>query len=72
MNRGSLKVTELFAKRYLTKKGLYKLCKRQIEDRLMDGEPGPLIRSVAKLMDDITGRNDMRFKDWLFQVHKIE
>jgi branched-chain amino acid aminotransferase len=41
---------------------------RQINDRQLDNAPGPLSRKIADLLDDISGGNDGRFKDWMYPV----
>jgi len=41
---------------------------RQIEDRLIEGTPGPLTREISVLMDEIVSGRDNRFKGWLFPV----
>ncbi len=41
---------------------------RRIEERVLEGTPGPLTRKVANLMNEIVGGREERFKDWLFPV----
>ncbi|MBW1862507.1 MAG: aminotransferase class IV, partial [Deltaproteobacteria bacterium] len=41
---------------------------RRIEDRALEGTPGPLSRKLMALMSDIEAGRDERFKDWLFPV----
>jgi branched-chain amino acid aminotransferase len=41
---------------------------RQIEDRHINGMPGPLTRRLAACMDDVVAGRDELFKDWLVPV----
>lgn len=41
---------------------------RKIEERALDGTPGPLTRKVDNLMGEIVSGREERFKDWLFPV----
>jgi branched-chain amino acid aminotransferase len=41
---------------------------RKIEDRDVKGTPGPVTRTLASLMTEITSGRDQRFRDWLFPV----
>ncbi len=41
---------------------------RKIEDRDVKGTPGPVTRTLASLMTEITSGRDERFRDWLFPV----
>ena len=41
---------------------------RKIEDRMLEGTPGPLTRKLMALMGEIEAGRDERFKDWLFPV----
>lgn len=41
---------------------------RRIEDRDIDGTPGPLTRKLSGVMAEITSGRDKRFREWLFPV----
>jgi branched-chain amino acid aminotransferase len=41
---------------------------KQIEDRVIEGIPGPLTRKLSSLMDEIIAGRDERFKHWFFPV----
>jgi len=41
---------------------------RQIEERVLEGIPGPLTRKLSTLVDEIVAGIDERFKGWLFPV----
>lgn len=41
---------------------------RQIENRTIDGVPGPFTRRLAAWMNDVVAGRDEYFKDWLVQV----
>jgi len=41
---------------------------RQIEERALEGIPGPLTRKLSTLVDEIVAGMDERFKGWLFPV----
>ncbi len=41
---------------------------RRLEDRDIEGTPGPLTRELFDLMARITSGEDERFRDWLFSV----
>jgi len=41
---------------------------RKIEDRVIEGTPGPFTRKLSALLDEIIAGRDERFKDWFFPV----
>jgi branched-chain amino acid aminotransferase len=41
---------------------------RKIEERVLEGTPGPLTRKVDDLMNEIVSGREEQFKDWLFPV----
>ena len=53
---------------FLSNTGAKVLPIKQIEDRVVEGTPGPITRKLSDLMDKIITGQDERFKNWLFPV----
>ncbi|MBW1774948.1 MAG: branched-chain-amino-acid transaminase [Deltaproteobacteria bacterium] len=41
---------------------------KKVEDRVIEGTPGPVTRTLASLLKDIVAGKDERFKEWLFPI----
>ena len=40
----------------------------RLEDRVIEGTPGPVTRQVSAMMEAISRGRDERFREWLFPV----
>jgi branched-chain amino acid aminotransferase len=42
---------------------------RRIEERILEGVPGPVCRKLTSVMTEIVAGRDERFKNWMFPQH---